>query len=422
VSLRAALVPIDPELRGAAERLGARSGVLQATATSTLAGFGRLGELELEALAELSVPTSASGELAAIDLPPGAAVLPRCHLALPFDPRQRGWALVPELQATFDERGAWLLAVGHGEEVEPALEQGLAQLRAERPADRSPVTVASLAELPSPDGYGELVGAAVKQIVEGLLRKVVLARSVELVAERPLDPAAVAERMAEREPSCCRYGVPLPDGGRLVGASPELLLALRGRALSSHPLAGTLPIEAANDDPAELLRSLKDLDEHRLLVEDLAESLAPFVDALEVPEHPSLVLLRSVAHLGTLLEGTLTGPDVAEPLALLAAMLPTPAVGGVPRQAAIELVDELEGSRSDFFAGAVGWFDAAGDAEVFLAIRGASLRDERCRITAGAGIVAESTPLGEAVETRSKLASVLETVAPAGSSLLSRPR
>jgi isochorismate synthase len=422
VRLSAKTIPLDPELLGAAERLAAREGVLHSTARSLFAGFGPLRSVELAPLGSLASPSPAVAALGAISVDPRAERTPRCHLALPFDPAEAGVGVIPELQVTATAESCWMLAIGPPDELDAKIDDAVHMLEAVRAADRSPVMVTSLDETPSAERYGASVAAAVEQIRSGRLAKVVLARSIQLLVERPLDPAAVTERMAEREPTCTRYATSITDGGRLVGASPELVLSISGGQVTSHPLAGTLLIEAANDDPATLLTSGKDLDEHRLLVDDLAASLRPLVEDLAVPEGPSIVTLRSVAHLGTLLAGSLRGgPGAIEPIALLEAILPTPAVGGVPRAAALALIAELEGPRRDYFAGCLGWLDLAGDAEFVLGIRGAALRGRSCTITAGAGIVADSTPRGEAIETRSKLASVLETVAPAGSSLLSRP-
>jgi isochorismate synthase len=423
VRLSAAVAALDARLAEAAERLAARRGVLHATDRSLHAGFGQLRPVPMGPLARLEFPSSALEQLSALDAPLDAPVRPRCHLALPFDPREQAAVVLPEYQVTIEGDQAWLLVLGDThEDLTEKLSLGQDLLAGVRPADRRPVTVSELVEEPSAARYAAAVEAAVSLIHEGKLEKVVLARSITLNAEQPFDPAAVAERMAEREPTCTRYAFPLSGGGRLVGASPELLLSSRSGTVTSQPLAGTLAIEAADDDPASLLRSAKDLDEHRILVEDLAGSLGPLLAEITVPDGPSIVVLRSVAHLGTLIQGRLAeGGAQREPLALLQAMLPTPAVGGVPRTRSIEVITELEGPRRDYFAGGLGWFDAAGDGEFVLGIRGAALRGQNCRISAGAGIVADSDPLDEARETRSKLASVLETVAPARSSLLSRP-
>jgi isochorismate synthase len=280
------------------------------------------------------------------------------------------------------------------------------------------VVIAELLEVPSPASYAEAVARAVEEIRSGALRKVVLARAAQLHATEDLDPAAVLQRMAEREPACTRYAFPGPDGGRLVGASPELLIAREGTQIASHPLAGTLNLAEAGADAGALLRSRKDLDEHRLVVEDLAYNLRPLVETLEVPTGPSVVRLRSVAHLGTQLKGTTRSASEPHLLDLLAALHPTPAVGGVPTASALRLIDDLEGPRRNWFAGGLGWCTADGAGEWVLAIRGALLNGSRSEVIAGAGVVVDSTPEGEAAETRSKLASVLEAVAPGSSAQL----
>jgi len=420
VSLDTRSISIHPSLVGAAERLAARSGVLHSSAETTFAGFGTLTSIPLSPLSEHRSPSAAQELLASIARHDEQPV--RCHLALPFDPEVPGSCVLPSLQVTAGPDHALLTAIGPSDQLGGLLDAAVQQLERVEGADRRPVMVASLREVPTAEDYAAMVAKALGAIEAHTVSKVVLARSIELRAERALDPAAVSERMAEREPACVRYAVALEGHGRLVGASPELLLSIAGSLARSHPLAGTLPIDAADDDPASLLRSSKDLDEHRLMVEELASSMGALLVDLEVPEGPSVVTLRSVAHLGTLLIGRLPhGPGSVEPLELLAAMLPTPAVGGVPQGPSLSLIAELEGARGDYFAGCLGWFDQAGDAEFVLAIRGAALRDTQSIIRAGAGIVADSDPRSEAAETRSKLASVIETVAPASSSMLSRP-
>lgn len=420
MSLHARSIAIHPSLVGAAERLAARTGVLHSSAETTFAGFGTLTPISLSSLHEHRAPSAAHELLSSIMGDDERPV--RCHLALPFDPCAPGSCVLPSLQVTAGPDHALLTAIGPPGELDQLLNAAVHQLEHVEGADRRPVMVASLREVPTAEDYAAMVSKALGAIEAHTVSKVVLARSIELRAERSLDPAAVSERMAEREPACVRYAVPLEEHGRLVGASPELLLSITGSMARSHPLAGTLPIDAADDDPSSLLRSAKDLDEHRLMVEELAAMMGALLVDMDVPDGPSVVTLRSVAHLGTLLSGRLPlGPGSVEPLDLLQAMLPTPAVGGVPQAPSLSLIAELEGARRDYFAGCLGWFDQAGDAEFVLAIRGAALRDTHSIIRAGAGIVADSDPRGEAAETRSKLASVIETVAPASSSMLSRP-
>ena len=428
MSLVARRTRIDADLAARARWAAAREGVLHADFRRTLSGFGTLHQVELGPLAELPPGAALLPELTAIELtgadgPMGS--MPRCHVAFPFDPEVAGVAMIPALQVTESDGGTWLCVIAEDAVSLDVLEWDARELlkTIEPPAIDTPVEVRHLVETPSPHGYADAVAAAIEQIRTGALTKVVLARSVDLEAAHDLDAAAVLQRMAEREPACTRYAFPAPGGGRLVGASPELLISRSGLRIESHPLAGTLTLSSADADPAELLRSAKDLDEHRHVVDDLAESLRPLLATLNVPDGPSIVTLRSVAHLGTLLVGSVSGgTDDPHLLELLKALHPTPAVGGVPRTEAIHAIATLEGPRRNYFAGGIGWCNAVGEGEWVLGIRGATLRGTRCELTAGAGIVTDSTPVGEAEETRSKLASVLEAIAPGSGALLAQVR
>ena len=150
---------------------------------------------------------------------------------------------------------------------------------------------------------------------------------------------------------------PITGGGRLVGASPELLLSVRS-GHGHEPPAGRhpRPSRRPTTTPARLLRSAKDLDEHRLLVEDLAASLATAHSKTSpsprVPRSSPCARWRTSAPCSTARSGG--GPGALEPSPCSQAILPTPAVGGVPRAARMTLIAELEGRRRDYFAGAAG--------------------------------------------------------------------
>ena len=122
--------------------------------------------------------------------------------------------------------------------------------------------------------------------------------------------------------------MPVPDG-TFFGASPELLVARHGERVSCHPLAGTVrrgeTARADADAQRDLARSDKSREEHRYVVEEIAATLAPLCADLSVPDEPSMVAFRSVAHLGTRIEGRLARPLGV--LELLERLHPTPAVG-----------------------------------------------------------------------------------------------
>jgi isochorismate synthase len=154
------------------------------------------------------------------------------------------------------------------------------------------------------------------------------------------------------------------------------------------------------------------------VVDEIAATLAPYCDELSVPDEPSLVAFRSVAHLGTRIEGRLHRPVGV--LELLERLHPTPAVGGTPRADALELIRRCEAGDRGHWAGPVGWVGAGGEGEWMIGIRSARLHDDARSVTlrAGSGVVAGSEPEAEAAETDVKLATVLEAVVPGASAQL----
>ena len=345
---------------------------------------------------------------------------PRWHGALPVDPLSDGTAHLAATQVCAVDGAVFATVLGDElSELEHRLEQLACDVDLDFEPHRRTPELLSLVEEPSRQHYVALVEAAVRAMrSSSTLDKVVLARRVLVELAAPLDPAAALEHMAKREPSCTRYSVPF-DGGRLIGASPELLIARRGETISSHPLAGTISLEDEAIDAALLSTSTKDVEEHRLVVDDIAHRLADLVEELDVPTTPSIVGLRDVAHLGTSINAR-SGPGGPSALTLLRAIHPTPAVGGVPRGESLSIIRELEARDRGLFGGAVGWSSANGDGEWVLAIRGALLAGSHIDVCAGAGIVPASDPSSEGEETRVKLASILEALVPGCAALLSR--
>jgi menaquinone-specific isochorismate synthase len=282
------------------------------------------------------------------------------------------------------------------------------------PADLStPMTAA---------GYAAMVKDAVAVMAQpgATLRKVVLSRPIEVRLRGQLALSAVLRRLRAGEPNCTIFSMPVPDGS-FFGASPELLVARHGSRVSSHPLAGTVPrgdtARADADAQRGLAGSAKNRAEHRFVVEDIAAALQPFCAELSVPPEPSVVAFRSVAHLGTRIEGQLTGAQPAGVLELLRQLHPTPAVGGTPRAEALAFIAAHEAGERGHWAGPVGWVGADGDGEWMIGIRSAELDPEEATLMlrAGGGIVADSDPEAEAAEADVKLATVLDAVLPGAS-------
>ncbi|MDD7940440.1 isochorismate synthase [Actinomycetospora lutea] len=272
---------------------------------------------------------------------------------------------------------------------------------------------------PPPPRYAAAVARALEMIADGDVEKVVLARAATMTAPEPLDVAAVLERLAVRNPSGYVFAADVTDphgttrgpGPRtLVGNSPELLAARRGDVVVSHPLAGTAPRSPDPEEDArrgeELARSTKDLREHALVVDRVAERLAPYCASLDVPSSPSVTRTASLWHLGTRIEGRLRDPAPTS-LQLAEALHPTPAVCGEPTDAARAAIEELEEFPRGFYTGLVGWCDAAGDGEWAVTIRCAEVAGRAVRVYAGAGVVEGSRPEAELAETAAKFRTLL---------------
>ncbi|MGP9551795.1 MULTISPECIES: isochorismate synthase [unclassified Halomonas] len=274
---------------------------------------------------------------------------------------------------------------------------------------------------PPAEEYASMVSRCVSRLAKGLekvgLEKAVLARSLRLQAADTIEPLTLAKRL-ERDASVTTYVTPLPVSSDeppawLVGATPELLISRRGRTVISHPLAGSARrSDNAGEDArtaAALEASNKDLAEHRYVVDAIVETLASLCSELDAPTTPSLHTTESMWHLGTRIVGTLKSE--ATTAADLAGLLhPTPAVCGTPRESALATINALEPVERGFYAGAVGWVDARGDGDWYVAIRCARVQANTLHLFAGAGIVEGSVPALEVEETAAKFTALLDAL------------
>jgi menaquinone-specific isochorismate synthase len=309
--------------------------------------------------------------------------------ALPFDPTVVGELVVPAyiVGRTADGRG-WRTEIG-------------GNLRA-TPEPTDPPAHYVVSAISTHDAWRTAVGRALAEIDAGHVTKVVLARAVDVEADQDFDVAAVLARLRNQQPGCFVYAA-----GGMVGASPELLIARHGSTVVSRPLAGTAVI--GDQDVEDLRASAKDGNEHRIVVQAIVEALAPWCVHLDAPDTPEVDTFADVAHLATPVYGTLRDP-APDALTLVRALHPTPAVGGTPTDAALEVITRLEADPRGAYAGPVGWIDARGDGEWAVALRGAAIDGRRARLHAGAGIVPGSDPEAEWTETQAKLEPMLRAL------------
>jgi len=246
-------------------------------------------------------------------------------------------------------------------------------------------------------------------IASGAFEKIVAARRSVVSTGDPgvaLHPADALARLRVRYPTCTRFALrPGADAGTFLGATPERLVARRGHRVETEALAGSRP---AGLDEGALLESAKDVAEHAPVVRLIRERLAPFCDALRVSPAPELERLPNVVHIRTDIEGVLDAPTHV--LTLAEALHPTPAVGGVPGDAAVAWIARHEEHPRGWYAGPFGWFDAAGEGELVVALRSGLLRGSDAFLYAGGGIVAGSDPAAEHAETVLKLRPMLDAL------------
>ena len=347
--------------------------------------------------------------------------------SLPFEPSAPAELVVPQVLYVVESSGLeWVTLMPDNAETVP---EGAGGLR-DWLVDRSRVATAAdpvPGGTPVPPGptitprtsdtsFESMVAEAVRAVDSREVAKVVVSRQVDVRMGEPVDVAALLDRWHRLEPTCSVFSIPTPEG-QLVGASPELLVARTGLRVRSRPLAGTT--DRANESggvlPRELMASTKDGAEHRMVVEAIGQALAPLCAALDVPERPDLVHLHNITHLGTSVTGSLarrTDGSVPTALELAAALHPTPAVGGVPRERALALIARLEPEGRGHYAGPVGYVDARGDGCWMLGIRAVTVAGPDARLAAGVGVVEGSEPRTERVETVLKLTAAFDALAP----------
>ena len=257
---------------------------------------------------------------------------------------------------------------------------------------------------PEADAWRASVARLAGAVGRGRLDKAVLSREVSLRAASEIDVSAVLRRLQVSAPESTIFA--FSRGPRtFVGATPERLVGLRGREFTTMAMAGSTPRgedEAVDDElAAALLVSDKEREEHAVVVTMIREALAPVADQLTVARRPMVVRFRHVQHLLTPISGRLT--DDADVLTLVERLHPTPAVGGTPRQLALELIAEEESHERGWYAGPLGWIDRHGDGEFVVGLRSGVIKGDEVTLFAGCGIVADSDPDREWDESASKL-------------------
>ncbi|MDD0975290.1 isochorismate synthase [Pseudomonas fontis] len=306
--------------------------------------------------------------------------------AIPFDPAEASCLYIPE-HAEWRARCA--TAAGNDDALPSLLEQH---------------------NIPDEHAFKRSVEHAIVNFRLSDVRKAVLSVQRELVFAQDVDVDVMQRNLRAQNQGGYHFRVPMADGATLLGVSPELLVRKDGLNFVSNPLAGSAKRMAdAQDDRRNaewLAASEKDHYEHAFVTQDIAARVGELCTQLDVPQRPSLISTPALWHLSTRIEGTLSDATVSA-LQLACRLHPTPAVCGFPTERARRLIRFVEPSERGLFTGMVGWCDAQGNGEWVVTIRCGTVKRNRVRLFAGAGIVEASQPDSEWAEVQTKLGTML---------------
>ncbi len=268
------------------------------------------------------------------------------------------------------------------------------------------------ADYDTPRRWSQRVGAALDAIKRADFEKVVLTRSVKVKVPKTFNLGRMLGWLETHYPSCIHFAVPLA-GKMLVGVTPERLISVHDGTAVADAIAGTRPRRSVHSHLDKrhnpLFNDLKMRREQRLVVDGILSALKPVCDDLITARQPLSLSLLNVQHLWSPIQARIhngvTLLDLAERLH------PTPAVSGMPRDRALLWLKNHGEPWRGWYTGALGWATRQGEGELAVALRCALLDDNEATLFAGAGILRESDPHQEYLETEWKLQSMREALA-----------
>ncbi len=279
-----------------------------------------------------------------------------------------------------------------------------------------PASEAAFAEIPD-GGEGrrrwvDMVARAVSEIRAGHLSKVVLARTFDVICRAARLRLPILHRLRKAYPDCFNFMVNPGAGQVFLGASPEQLARFSNGTIQLGALAGTAARgKSTREDEAfarRMLESKKDRSEHQIVVDSIVRNVEGLGE-VDRPGEPSVIKLSNLQHLYTPI--TLRSREPLSVFSLIEKLHPTPAVGGHPGREALKRIRKFENFERGWYAGPLGWLNAKGEGEFAVALRACTLSADRVRLFAGNGIVAESDPEQEYLETQLKFKPILAALA-----------
>ena len=258
------------------------------------------------------------------------------------------------------------------------------------------------------ENFKAAVKRAQQYILDGDIMQVVLSQRMSQAFSAP--PLSLYRALRSLNPSPYMFYYDMGDH-HVVGASPEILVRLENGTVTARPIAGPRPRGGNREQDIalaeELLADPKERAEHVQLM-DLGRNdvgRVAVTGSVKVTDNMMIERYSHVMHIVSNVEGKLKpGMDAID---VIKATFPAGTVSGAPKVRAMEIIDELEPSKRGIYAGAVGYLGFNGDMDVAIAIRTGVIKNNRLYVQAGAGIVADSIPQSEWIETQNKARAVL---------------
>ena len=259
-----------------------------------------------------------------------------------------------------------------------------------------------------PEAWKQTVTDVVGSFENSELKKVVLARELRLHFKDEVQAESVLANLLENQKESFTFAFE-SNGDCFIGASPERLVKKDGARLFSACLAGSIARGSTPEEDEklgeELLTDQKNLIEHQYVVDMIKEAMEETCDEVILPEQPALMKMKYIQHLYTPVIGK--NREGTSLLHLVNRLHPTPALGGLPKQAAIEKIRDIEQLDRGLYAAPVGWMDYQGNGEFAVAIRSGLIQGNEASLFAGCGIVADSNAESEYKETSIKFRPML---------------
>ncbi|MCL4248917.1 MAG: anthranilate synthase component I [Anaerolineae bacterium] len=360
---------------------------------------GAVGCLAYDAVRAFErLPETATREL---DVPDAAFML--VDTLVIFDHAKHQITILANAHNAGNADAAYDDAVRRIEAIETALRQPLPPI----PQSGAPVA-AEMDSTHTQAEYEENVRQAKEYIAAGDAFQIVVSQRFSRRTSAP--PLAIYRALRATNPSPYMFLLRFGDDFTLVGASPEMMVRLEDGVATNRPIAGSRPrgTNEAEDRQLEedLLADPKERAEHVMLVDLGRNDLGRVCDygTVKVTRMMYVERYSAVMHIVSQVQGRLrAGMDAFD---LLRATFPAGTLSGAPKVRAMEIIEELEGTRRGMYGGAVGYFSFDGSMDTCITIRSALVKGDRVYIQAGAGIVADSVPATEYQETVNKAHAV----------------